>query len=197
MSPTTRRSFLKTGLAAGALATVGTLPLSAAKRTATDIVVLGRSRIEVSRLAFGTGTNSGAVQAALGQQEFTRLVHYAYDHGIRFFETAEAYQTPGMLGEALKGLPRDSYQLMSKVTTFHEGIDPQPSSTICDASRRPSTLTSCCLHWQHTPDWPETTKRWQTVSCSPAEKIIRPMAPRCMDCRRCGKCRAPGGSTWD
>ena len=30
-----------------------------------------------------------------------------------------------MLGEALKGLPRDSYQLMSKVTTFHEGIDPQ------------------------------------------------------------------------
>ncbi|MEI4884285.1 aldo/keto reductase, partial [Klebsiella pneumoniae] len=67
----------------------------------------------------------GAVQAALGQQEFTRLVRYAYDHGIRFFETAEAYRTPGMLGEALKGLPRDSYQLMSKVTTFHEGVDPQ------------------------------------------------------------------------
>jgi aryl-alcohol dehydrogenase-like predicted oxidoreductase len=48
-----------------------------------------------------------------------------YDRGIRFFETAEAYQTPGMLGEALRGLPRDSYHLMSKVTTFHQGIDPQ------------------------------------------------------------------------
>ena len=103
MNPTTRRSFLKTGLAAGAMATVGPLPLSATGRTATDTVVLGRSKVEVSRLAFGTGTDSGAVQAALGQQEFTRLVHYAYDHGIRFFETAEAYQTPGMLGEALKG----------------------------------------------------------------------------------------------
>src|SRR3984885_1437594 len=124
MSPTTRRSFLKTGLAAGAMATVGTLPL-AAKRTATDTVVLGRSKMEVTRMAFGTGTDGGAVQAALGQQEFTRLVRYAYDRGIRFFETAEAYQTPAMLGEALKDLPRDSYQLMSKVTTFHEGIDPQ------------------------------------------------------------------------
>ena len=121
MSSTTRRSFLKTGLAAGAIATVGTLPM-AAKRTATDTVVLGRSKTQVTRLAFGTGTDSGAVQAALGQQEFTRLVRYAHDQGIRFFETAEAYQTPGMLGEALKGLPRDSYQLMSKVTTFHGGL---------------------------------------------------------------------------
>jgi diketogulonate reductase-like aldo/keto reductase len=107
------------------MATIGTLPLGAAKRTATDTAVLGRSNMEVTRLAFGTGTDGGAVQAALGQQEFTRLVRYAYDHGIRFFETAEAYQTPGMLGEALKGLPRDSYHLMNKVTTFHEGIDPQ------------------------------------------------------------------------
>jgi aryl-alcohol dehydrogenase-like predicted oxidoreductase len=122
MSPTTRRSFLKTGLAAGAMATVGTLPVSAA-RTATDSVALGRSQLKVTRLAFGTGTDGGAVQAALGQKEFSRLVRYAYDRGIRFFETAEAYKTPAMLGEALKGLPRDSYHLMSKVTTFHEGID--------------------------------------------------------------------------
>ena len=94
MSPTTRRSFLKTGLAAGALATVGNLPLAAAGRTATDKVTLGRSNTEVTRLAFGTGTDSGAVQAGLGQQQFTRLVRYAYDRGIRFFETAEAYQMP-------------------------------------------------------------------------------------------------------
>ena len=45
MSPTTRRSFFKTGLAAGAIATTVILPLLAAKRTASDTVVLGRSRI--------------------------------------------------------------------------------------------------------------------------------------------------------
>ena len=165
MNPTTRRTFLKTGLAAGAMATVGVLPLSAAKRTATDTVVLGRSNINVTRLAFGTGTNGGAVQAALGQQEFTRLVRYAYDRGIRFFETAEAYDTPAMLGEALKGLPRDSYQLMSKVTTFHQGIDPQAKTEYFDIM---------LLHWQHTPDWPETTKRWQDgILQAQQRKIIR------------------------
>jgi len=124
-------------------------------------VVLGRSRIQVTRLAFGTGTNGGAVQAALGQQEFTRLVRYAYDRGIRFFETAEAYVTPGMLGEALKGLPRDSYQLMSKVTTFHSGIDPRAKFDELRRISRTEYFDIMLLHWQHSADWPETTKRWQ------------------------------------
>ena len=152
MSPFTRRSFLKTGLAAGAVATVGTLPLAAARRTATDTVVLGRSKVEVTRLAFGTGTDSGAVLAALGQQETTKLVRYAYDRGIRFFETAEAYQTPAMLGEALKGLPRDSYQLMSKVTTFHEGIDPQVKFDELRRTSQTEYFDIMLLHWQHTAD---------------------------------------------
>jgi len=173
MSPTTRRSFLKTGLAAGAMATVGTLPL-AAKRTATDTVVLGRSKMEVTRLAFGTGTDGGAVQAALGQQEFTRLVRYAYDRGIRFFETAEAYQTPAMLGEALKSLPRDSYQLMSKVTTFHEGIDPQAKFDELRRTSQTEYFDVMLLHWQHTADWPESTKRWQDgILAAQQRKIIR------------------------
>jgi len=161
MSEGTRRSFLKTGLAAGAMATVGSLPLVGASRTATDTVVLGRSGLKVSRLAFGTGTNGGGVQAALGQKEFTRLVHYAYDRGIRFFETAEAYQTPAMLGEALKGLPRDSYQLMNKVTTFHDGIDPQAKFDELRHTSQTEYFDIMLLHWQHTADWPETTKRWQ------------------------------------
>jgi len=60
--------------------------------------------------AFGTGSFSGQVQRDLGQDGFTRLVRYAYDNGIRFFETAESYgDMHRMLGVALKGLPRDSY----------------------------------------------------------------------------------------
>ena len=174
MSPITRRSFLKTGMAAGAMATIGTLPLVAARRSASDTVVLGRSKVEVTRLAFGTGTDGGAVQAALGQQEFTRLVHYAYDHGIRFFETAEAYQTPAMLGEALKGLPRDSYQLMSKVTTFHEGIDPQAKFDELRRTSQTEYFDIMLLHWQHTADWPETTKRWQDeILAAQQRKVVR------------------------
>src|ERR1700740_2979515 len=113
-----RRDFLKTGLAAAALAGTGGLRLVAARETATDWVTLGKSDVKVTRLAFGTGTFSGQVQRELGQEQFTRLVRYAYDHGIRFFETAESYdEMHQMLGAALKGIPRDSYRLMSKVTT--------------------------------------------------------------------------------
>src|SRR5690349_6386667 len=125
MAQCSRRNFLKTGLAAGILAGTGNLPLHAAGGSATDWVTLGKSGVKVTRLAFGTGTFSGRVQRELGQDEFTKLVRYAYDHGIRFFETAESYgEMRKMLGVALKGIPRDSYRLMSKVTTS-DGVDPQ------------------------------------------------------------------------
>src|SRR6478735_1508192 len=126
MTQCTRRNFLKTGLAAGVLAGTGGLPLRAARGTAGDWVTLGKSGVKVTRLAFGTGTVSGKVQRDLGQDQFTRLVRHAYDRGIRFFETSETYgEMHKMLGVALKGIPRDSYRLMSKVTTTHEGVDPQ------------------------------------------------------------------------
>jgi 1-deoxyxylulose-5-phosphate synthase len=172
MSGYSRRDFIKTGIAAGALAGVGTLPVHAERRTATDMVPLGNSGLRVTRLAFGTGSNNGHVQHALGQKEFTRLVHYAYDQGIRFFETAEAYMTPAMLGEALKGLPRDSYQLMTKVTTYH----PEEPMKRFDEMRRTSQteyFDIMLLHWQHTANWVEETKRWQEgVEEAQEKKII-------------------------
>src|SRR6202162_2474051 len=117
MAHFSRRDFLKTGLVAGVLAGTGSVRLRAARSTATDWVTLGKSGVKVTRLAFGTGTMSGKVQRDLGQEEFTRLVRHAYDRGIRCFETSETYgEMHRMLGVALKGVPRDSYKLMSKVT---------------------------------------------------------------------------------
>jgi aryl-alcohol dehydrogenase-like predicted oxidoreductase len=160
MSPLNRRDFLKTTIAAGAVAGVGTLPLHATRRTATDIVTLGNSGMKVTRLAFGTGSNNGHVQAALGQKEFSRLIAYAYDRGIRFFETAESYMTPGMLGEALKPYPRDSYQLMNKVTT-DSGVDPQKRFDEMRRISQTEYFDIMLLHWQHTGDWMAETKNWQ------------------------------------
>src|SRR6202034_178037 len=91
MAHYSRREFLKTSLAAGALVGAGGLSLKAERQTATDWVTLGRSNVKVTRLAFGTGSFSGQVQRDLGQEQFTRLVRYAYDRGIRFYETAESY----------------------------------------------------------------------------------------------------------
>jgi 1-deoxyxylulose-5-phosphate synthase len=160
VSPFSRREFLKSSLAVGTLTSVGTLSLHAASRTATDIVTLGKSGMKVTRLAFGTGSNNGHVQAALGQQEFTRLIHYAYDRGIRFFETAESYVTPAMLGVALKGIPRESYQLMNKVTT-DEGVDPRQRFDEMRHAMQTEYFDIMLLHWQISPDWMARTARWQ------------------------------------
>ena len=167
-----RRDFIKTGIAAGTLASVGTLPVHAARATATDKVMLGNSGLQVTRIAFGTGSNNGHVQYALGQAEFTKLVRYAYDRGIRFFETAEAYMTPAMLGEALKGLPRDSYQLMTKVTT-DKGVDPQVRFDEMRKKSQTEYFDIMLLHWQHTPNWVEESKRWQEgIEQAQEKKII-------------------------
>src|SRR3982074_282017 len=161
MTQCSRRDFLKTGLAAGVLAGTGSLPLRAARGTATDWVTLGKSGVKVTRLAFGTGTFSGRTQRELGQDEFTRLVRYAYDRGIRFFETAESYgEMHKVLGIALKGIPRDSYRLMSKVTT-REGVNPQEKIDELRKLANTEYFDVMLLHWQHTSTWPTDTSRWQ------------------------------------
>jgi len=158
-----RREFLKTSaIAAGAITFAGRLPLAkAVKQSATDWVTLGRSNVKVTRLAFGTGSFSGEVQRDLGQDGFTRLVRYAYDRGIRFFETAESYgEMHRMLGVALKGIPRDTYRIMSKVTTFHGG-DPQQKFDELRRLANTDYFDIMLLHWQHTASWPADTGRWQ------------------------------------
>ena len=161
MAHCSRRNFLKAGLAAGVLTGTGSLPLRAARATATDTVTLGASGVKVTRLAFGTGTMSGQTQRELGQEQFTRLVRHAYDRGIRFYETAESYGgMHQMLGVALKGLPRDSYQLMSKVTT-RPGVDPQEKIDELRKLANTDYFDVLLMHYQHVASWPTDTVRWQ------------------------------------
>jgi len=161
MSHYTRREFLKTGLAAGTLAATGSLSLAATRQTATDWITLGKSGVNVTRLAFGTGSISGMVQRDLGQAGFTSLVRYAYDRGIRFFETAESYgEMHRMLGIALQGIPRENYRLMSKVTTV-PGVDPQQKFDELRKLANTEYFDIMLLHWQHTATWPADTVKWQ------------------------------------
>src|SRR3954462_15115251 len=121
MSHCSRRKFLTAGIGAGAALRVG-VAQPKTKPLATDCVTLGKSGVKVTRLAFGTGTHGGRVQRDLGQEGFTRLVRHAYDSGIRFFQTADTYGgMHEMLGIALKGIPRDTYRLLTKYRTPNQG----------------------------------------------------------------------------
>ena len=162
MSLHSRRDFLKTTTAAaGALALTGTSSLAASRQSATDWVTLGKSNVKVTRLAFGTGSIGGQVQREVGQEGFTKLVRYAYDRGIRFFETAESYgNMHRMLGIALQGIPRDTYRIMSKITT-HQGVDPQQKFDELRKLANTDYFDIMLLHWQHTATWPADSARWQ------------------------------------
>jgi predicted aldo/keto reductase-like oxidoreductase len=165
-----RRDFLKTGLTAAVLAGAKSLPLRAARETATDWVMLGKSGVKVTRLAFGTGTFAGRVQRELGQDQFTTLVRYAYDHGIRFFETAETYgEMHRMLGVALSGIPRDSYRLMSKITT-HGDVDPLQKIDELRKLANTDYFDVMLLHFQHAATWPTDSHRWQDGILEAQEK---------------------------
>ena len=160
-----RRDLIRAGLAATALTGAQSLPLTAQMKvqapTATDWVTLGKSGVKVTRLAFGTGSFSGQIQRGVGQETFTRLVRHAYDRGIRFFETSETYaDMHRMLGIALKGIPRDTYRLMSKVTT-RPGVDPQTKIDELRKLANTDYFDIMLLHWQHTATWPTDSSRWQ------------------------------------
>ncbi len=157
MSHCSRRNFLRTSATvAGAIALGGTVvpsTLGQTARSASDWVTLGNSGVQVTRLAFGTGTNGGRVQRELGQKEFTKLVRHAYDRGIRFFESADAYdQMHEMLAEALKGIPRDTYRLMTKMRLGEQDSVPD---TLDRFRREMNTeyLDIVLLHCVRTPDW--------------------------------------------
>lgn len=157
MAHFTRRDFLRTTAAtAGALA-AGPQAF-AAKRSATDWVELGNSGVKVTRLAFGTGTFGGKIQRGLGQTEFTRLVRHAYDRGIRFFESADSYaEMHEMLAEALKGIPRDTYRLMTKLRA-KSAETPQATIDRFRKEMNSEYFDIVLIHCVRTPDWPETFK---------------------------------------
>ncbi len=168
MNEVSRRNFLKAGVAAGALAGVNTL--HAERETAASLVTLGKSNVKVTRLAFGTGSFSGRVQQELGQEGFNRLVQHAYERGIRFFETAESYgDSQQMLGVALKPFPRESYALMSKVTT-NDGIDPRTKLDMLRRNSDTEYFDIMLLHWQHTGTWPADTRPWQDAILEAEQK---------------------------
>ena len=171
MARYSRRDFLKSSLAAGALATTGTFPLLAEGAKATDWVALGKSGVKVTRLAFGTGSRNGAVQRQLGQDGFNALVRHAYDRGIRFFETSDTYGgMHRMLGIALRGIPRDSYRIMSKVTT--DAGDPQQRFDDLRRQINSDYFDIMLMHVQQSATWPTDSARWQDAILEAQQKKI-------------------------
>jgi 1-deoxyxylulose-5-phosphate synthase len=126
-----RRTFLhRTALVAGATylphalarkifaaRPIPALPPLTQKFNANDTVTLGKTGIQTSRLAMGTGTvGSGhhSHQTALGMDGLPRLLLNGHDNGLRLFDAADSYGSHPYVAEALKHLQRDKVTVLTK-----------------------------------------------------------------------------------
>ena len=120
-----RRQFLRKAASASAAAWLAPKVLAARlaalpagqKVLATDTVTLGRTGIQTSRLAMGTGTvGSGhhSNQTALGLGGLSRLLQNGYDNGLRFFDTADSYGSHPHVADALKHVDRSKVTILTK-----------------------------------------------------------------------------------
>ena len=155
----TRRAFIKSS-AGAALALGITGSLSCAKnRTATDMVTLGNSGVQVSRLGMGTGSNGGHIQRSLGQEEFTKLIRYGIDRGVSFIDTADNYrEMHEMINKAIKGVDREKLQIQCKIP--HSKYE-DPVKEIDRFRKEVGTdyFDSFLLHHVRTATWPEDHAR--------------------------------------
>jgi aryl-alcohol dehydrogenase-like predicted oxidoreductase len=105
-------------------ATSSTAASSASKasaKAATDRVLLGPRKIQVTRLAMGTGSNGWGKNSnqtrKLGIQGLANHLQAAHAEGVTFWDAADQYGTHPHLGLALKSVQRDKVTILTKSTS--------------------------------------------------------------------------------
>lgn len=97
---------------------------------ADDLVPLGRTGLQVSRLGLGLASLGGLFEP-VPEQQAAATIDTAWELGVRLFDTAPVYgygRSETRTGAALASRPRDAYVLCTKVGRLIEpgGPDTQP-----------------------------------------------------------------------
>jgi 1-deoxyxylulose-5-phosphate synthase len=166
------------------------------KFAASDTITLGSTGIKTSRLAMGTGTvGSGhhSHQTALGINGLSDLLLNGYDHGLRFFDSADSYGSHPHVAEALKHVPRD------KVTVLTKSWARDATGMRADLDRFRRELGTdyidiCLMHCLSEADWTDRYRGAMDVLSEAKQKgIIR--AHGC-SCHTIEALRAAAKSPW-
>ncbi|MEJ2010289.1 MAG: aldo/keto reductase [Acidobacteriota bacterium] len=199
-----RREFLtRAATGAGALwvgskALPGTALLAAPEKTfsAADTVTLGRTGIQTSLLACGTGTmgyGGHSQQTHLGLQGLADLLVHGYDHGLRFFDSADAYGSHPAVALALKRLPREKVTVLTKSDTR----DPEGMRRDIDRFRRElqtDYIDVLLMHDMTAADW--TTRYRRTMDVLSEAKEKGHIRAHGWSCHTLGALRAAAASPW-
>ena len=123
---------------------------------------LGKSGLKVSELSFGSWVT---FVNQLGLKTATSCMSYAYEHGVNFFDNAEAYasgESEILMGKILKKLnwTRDTYIVSSKAfwggeLPTQKGLSKKHLHDACNAALKRLQVEYLDLYFCHRPD-PET-----------------------------------------
>lgn len=122
--------------------------------------ILGRNGLEVSELGLGCMGLSFGLGPATDRPAAIKLLRKAYESGVTFFDTAEAYgpyENEDLLGEALAPF-RDKLVIATKFGfkngSLNQGVDSRPETirTMVDASLKRLRTDRIDLLYQHRVD---------------------------------------------
>ena len=104
-----------------------------------EYTALGRTGLRVSVAGLGCGGSSRlGVKTGKSRAESVAVVRRALDLGVNFLDTAEAYGTEEIVGEALRAVPRDRAVVATKALVRRGGIlrEPDDVAASLDGSLR-------------------------------------------------------------
>lgn len=88
--------------------------------------MLGRTGLRVSIMGFGSGGPSRAgMRTGKSEAEQVAIIRQAIDAGVNFIDTAEVYQTEGVVGQAISGLDRSALIISTKKHLEGNSLTPQ------------------------------------------------------------------------
>ena len=125
-------------------------------------VTLGESGLSVSPVAFGTWQLSPRFWGDQSKDDAISAMKLAFDKGINFFDTAEAYgdgYAETVLGEAIKDLPRDEVVIVTKVFNHfnpdgsrYPDLSPEHVKERCEVSLKRLGIETIDLYLLHMYD---------------------------------------------
>lgn len=188
-----RRHFLKAlsgvaALSASGLITPHLLASPNKSFKGSDIVTLGDTGLQVSRLAQGTGTSGGGQSSAftrMGKASFDRLLQHSLDRGITLIDMADLYGTHPFVKTNIKQLPREKFALLTKIWPRKEDWN-QPSGGAKEEIDRfrqelgVDMIDICLIHCMTNAQWPDEHKRiLDELSELKAKNIVRAVGVSC------------------
>ena len=153
------------------------------------LVQLGKTPLKVSRFCLGTGMRGGqraSNHTRMGKQAFETLIRESFDRGTRLFDLADLYGTHPYVIPALKGIPRDRYQIATKVW-FMPGSLPEPERPDADIvvprflkELQSDYIDLVLLHCVTSAKWPEELRRQMDLLSQLKEKgYVRALGVSC------------------